>query len=82
MNIIKIKIVLYPSPLAPFFGNEEDLKLRCKLEWPYQWLLWKERLVKSLLNQFRQQSCLHSPLNSKGRMIIDKVSSLQLCALH
>ena len=33
MNIIKI--ILYPSPLAPFFGNEEDLKLRCKLEWPY-----------------------------------------------
>ena len=32
MNIIKI--ILYPSPLAPFFGNEEDLKLRCKLEWP------------------------------------------------
>ena len=33
MNIIKI--ILYPSPLAPFFGKEEDLKLRCKLEWPY-----------------------------------------------
>ena len=32
MNIIKI--IVYPSPLAPFFGNEEDLKLRCKLEWP------------------------------------------------
>ena len=32
MNIIKI--ILYPSPLAPFFGKEEDLKLRCKLEWP------------------------------------------------
>ena len=32
MNIIKI--ILYPSPLAPFFCNEEDLKLRCKLEWP------------------------------------------------
>ena len=28
------KIILYPSPLAPFFGKEEDLKLRCKLEWP------------------------------------------------
>ena len=27
-------MILYPSPLAPFFGNEEDLKLRCKLEWP------------------------------------------------
>ena len=33
MNIIKI--ILYPSPLAPFFGKEEDLKLRCKLERPY-----------------------------------------------
>ena len=62
MNIIKI--ILYPSPLAPFFGNEEDLKLRCKLEWPklglydftfFQLTLWPSymsaRMLQAVLNQ-------------------------------
>ena len=33
MNIIKI--IPSPSPLASFFCKENDLKLKCKLEWPY-----------------------------------------------
>ena len=57
MNIIKI--ILYPSPLAPFFGNEEDLKLRCKLEWP------KETIAslfdrKKLLEEGTKRGTCHS----------------------